>query len=351
MAIFSVNNVKLSGIAACVPKNVISNFDYDQLTKDEKELLVSTTGIAERRIANPGCTTSDLCFTSAEKLISDLDWKKEDIEIVVFVSQSRDYILPSTSIILQEKLGLPKSCIALDISLGCSGYVYGLSVIASLMSTSRIKKGLLLAGDISTLSLNKKDKSAYPLFGDAGTATALSYDDGASSMDFNLQSDGTGADAIIIPDGGVRNPINDESFLERKIDEGIWRTNRNLAIDGLKIFNFSITEVPPHIAELLKQIEKSNDDFDYFVFHQANKLILETIRKLMAVDADKVPYSLAKYGNTSSASIPLTVVTELQNEATSKDLSMIFCGFGVGLSWGTVSVSLDNIVCPDLIEL
>jgi 3-oxoacyl-[acyl-carrier-protein] synthase-3 len=312
MAIFTVKNVRFSGVAACVPKNVISNFDYEQLTEEERALLVSTTGIAERRKADPNCTTSDLCFSAAEKLLADLKWDKDEVEILIFVSQSRDYILPATSIILQEKLGLPKTCIAFDISLGCSGYVYGLSVIASLMSTAKIKKGLLLAGDISTLSLNKKDKSAYPLFGDAGTATALSYDPKCNPMDFNLQSDGSGAEAIIIPDGGVRNPINDDSLVERKIDQGIWRTNRNLAIDGLKIFNFSITEVPPHIAELLKQIKKNNLDFDYFIFHQANKLIIETIRKLMGAELDKVPYSLTKYGNTSNASLNPSKLLALQ---------------------------------------
>ena len=200
MALFSVPNIKIAGISACVPKTSVSNLEYENISLKERELLIKTTGIKERRVADNGVTTSDLCYKAAKKLIEELHWEKEEIEILIFVSQSRDYFLPATAIILQDKLGLPKTTIALDISLGCSGYVNGLSVIASLMTTSKIKKGLLMVGDISTFSLNPKDKSTYPLFGDAGTVTALEYDTKANDLQFNLQSDGSGHETIIIPD-------------------------------------------------------------------------------------------------------------------------------------------------------
>jgi 3-oxoacyl-[acyl-carrier-protein] synthase-3 len=351
MAIFSIPNIKISGISACVPSQKESNYDYDWISEKEQKLLIKTTGIEERRIAKKGVTTSDLCFEAAKKLIEKLNWKKEEIGILIFVSQSRDYFLPATAIILQDRLQLPTSTIAFDISLGCSGYIYGLSVISSLMQSTSTKKALLMVGDISSFSLNKRDKSTYPLFGDAGTVTALELSSGAKEMNFNIQNDGSGHQAIIIPDGGLRNPLTDESFEEKEIDKGIWRTNRDLSLNGLDVFNFSITKVHPHIIDLLTKYNLESSDFDYFVFHQANKLIIETIRKKLKIEPEKVPYSLTKYGNTSSASIALTIVTELQKEVSSKKLSLLLCGFGVGLSWGTVTLELDKIICPDLIEI
>ena len=349
MASFSVPNIKISGIAACTPKNTESNYNYDWLTKQEQNLLVKTTGIENRKVVNDATTTSDLCFDATEKLLTELNWDKEEIGILIFVSQSRDYFLPATAIILQQRLGLNTSTIAFDISLGCSGYVYGLSVVSSLMKNTGSKKALLLAGDVSSFSLNKKDKSTYPLFGDAGTATALELTENVE-MHYSLNSDGSGKDAIIIPDGGLRNPLNDESFIEKEIDKGIWRSNRNLKLEGLDVFNFSITKVHPQIQVLLAEHQIDIDKIDYFVFHQANKLILETIRKKLKIAPEKVPYSLKDYGNTSSASIPLTIVTELNKEVQSNKLSMLLCGFGVGLSWGTVLLTLDNIICPKIIE-
>ncbi|MCB0401880.1 MAG: ketoacyl-ACP synthase III [Flavobacteriales bacterium] len=350
MSRFSVPNIKISGIAACVPKDKESNTDYDWITEKEQNLLIKTTGIEERRIARKGTTTSDLCYAATEKLLRELNWNKEEIGILIFVSQSRDYFLPATAIILQDRLQLTPTTIAFDISLGCSGYVYGLSVISSLMQTTQTKKALLMAGDISSTSLNKRDKSTYPLFGDAGTVTALELTTENQHMDFDLKSDGSGYEAIIIPDGGLRNPITPDSFVEREIEKGIWRCNRDLKLDGLAVFNFSITKVHPQIEHLLSESGKETTDINYFVFHQANKLILETIRKKLKIEPEQVPYSLLKYGNTSSASIPLTIVTELKNEVETQKLSMLFCGFGVGLSWGTVILELDKIKCPEIIE-
>ena len=350
MAIFSIPNIKIAGLSACVPKTSVSNLDYENITLKERELLIKTTGIKERRVADKGVTTSDLCYKAAEKLIEKLNWKKEEIELLIFVSQSRDYFLPATAIILQDKLGLPKTAMALDISLGCSGYVYGLSTIASLMATSKVKKALLLVGDISTFSLNEKDKSTYPLFGDAGTVTALEYDENTPSLEFNLQSDGSGHQAIIIPDGGLRNPLNDDSYKEEKIEQGIVRNKRNLKLNGLDVFNFSLKEVTPNINELFTVYNIKKEDIDYYIFHQANLLMNESIRKKLRIEKEKVPYSLSKYGNTSSASIPLTIVSELNKEVTSAPLNMVLCGFGVGLSWGSVVVSTKNIICPEVIE-
>ncbi len=349
MAIFQVHNINIAGISACVPDDEYDNSNYSWISEKERETLIKVIGVEKKRHAKKGTTTSDLCFVAANNLINELGWERSEIDLLVFVSQSRDYIIPGTSGLLQDRLKLSHTCIAFDVGLGCSGYVYGLSIIGSMMSTGLIKKGLLLTGDISTLNTSYKDKSAFPLFGDAGSATAIELNNKVLPMMFNLQSDGSGYDAIIIPDGGIRNFADKEtSFNYEKINEGIFRNKFNIALDGIKVFNFSLREVKPNINKLLHEFSLTTDDIDYFVFHQANKLMNETIRKQLKLDTCKVPYSLADFGNTSSASIPLTVVAKLSEEVKNQKLTMIFSGFGVGLSWGSVILQTENIICPPL---
>ncbi len=351
MAFFSIQDIAVQGIAAAVPANVKSNWDYELLTESEKKLLIKTTGVEERRMVTPGMATSDLCFAATEKLLEKLKWQKEEIEILIFVSQSTDYYLPATAIILQNRLGLPKSCMAFDIGLGCSGYVYGLSVISAVMKAANLKKGLLLVGDVSTITCSVEDKSTYPLFGDAGTVTALQFEEKAEAITFSLNSDGSGKDAIIIPHGGIRNLASPESFTKEKIADGIVRSKMELALNGLDVFNFSIKEVPNSLNEFFEKTETNAEAYDYFVMHQANKLMNETIRKKAGFSSEKTPYSISKYGNTSSASIPLTIVSELTQEIENSERKLLLAGFGVGLSWGIVSLSLKNVICAEIIEL
>ncbi len=352
MAIFSIPDIRIAGIAASVPKKEVSNRDYELLSEKEQETFIKTVGVEKRRVADAGMATSDLCFEAAESLLAGLEWNAEDIELLIFVSQSRDYLIPATAGILQDRLGLPKSCVALDISLGCSGYVYGLSVMGRMMTGGAIKKGLFLVGDVSTQNTSYKDKSTYPLFGDAGTATALEFKPGASDMSFNLQTDGAGYKAIIIPDGGIRNFASKErSFEYKEISEGIVRNSFHIALDGMEVFNFSLREVAPNIRALLEYAGISLDDIDYFVMHQANKLMNESIRKKLKIEAEKYPYSIGEYGNTSSASIPLTIAHTLGSEIANKELQFLFSGFGVGLSWGSVVLKTDKVFCPEVIEI
>ncbi|MBK7174503.1 MAG: ketoacyl-ACP synthase III [Bacteroidales bacterium] len=350
MALFSIPNVRMAGISAAVPRKEVSNLDYKWVSVKDREMLVKTVGVEKRRVAEEGTATSDLCIASAEKLISELGWDKQEIQLLIFISQSRDYIIPSTSGIIQDKLGLPHSCVAYDIGLGCSGWVYGVSAMVSMMQSTKIKKGLLLVGDISTLTASYRDKSTYPLFGDAATATAFEYDESAPPMHFNLESDGSGFDAIIIPDGGMRNFISKKSFDVVKYGTGIYRNRLQIALNGIEVFNFALREVAPNVKKLLQETSRTTADFDFFVFHQANLLMNETIRKMLKVEKEKVPYTIRKYGNTSSASIPLTIVSELKEQISSSKVRLLTCGFGVGLSWGSVAMELDHVVCPDVIE-
>ena len=348
---FTVSGIKLSGLAVSVPKQKVSNNDYPFATIKEKELFIKTTGIENRRIAPEGLTASDLCFEAAEKLLHETQCVKSEISVLLFITQTPDWIIPPTAIRLQHRLGLPKACIALDINLGCSGYVYGLSVMSSLLKTTGAKKGLLLVGDVSSSVVSEKDKSTSPIFSDAGSATLMDVSDADSVIHFSLHNDGEGYNAIIIPDGGMRSKFTPASVEFQKFSEGIERNKRHLIMNGVDVFNFSLREVAPDAKQLLAYCGKDTKDVDYFVFHQANLLMNEAIRKKLALEPEKVPYSLKDFGNTSSASIPTTLVTKLREQLTNEKLSLLLSGFGVGLSWGTAILETDKIACLPLIEI
>jgi 3-oxoacyl-[acyl-carrier-protein] synthase-3 len=350
LALFINKNVKISGIAATVPKNEIDNLSYDWVPEKERLLFIQTTGVKKRRVADSDICTSDMCHVAAEKLLSELNWKKNEIDILIFVSQSADYYCPSTSVLLQDRLGLSKSTMAFDINLGCSGYVYGLSVISSLLASGAMKKGLLLVGDKSSYSLNPRDKTTFPLFGDAGTATALEFSSG-QSIPFHLQSDGSGKDAIIIPGGGTREPFNYTLLTEEEQEPGIIRHRCNLHLNGMDVFNFSLKEVKPNIETLLQFAEREISSVDFVIMHQANLFMNEAVRKKLKVEKEKVPISIDKFGNTSSASIPLTMVSEISDSLKKGKVKSLLSGFGVGFSWGSALIETENIAVPELIYI
>lgn len=350
MALFTIPNIQLCGLTGCVPKNVEDNTQFPLLSETERNLFIKTVGIRYRRVASQNMTAADLCFTAAEKLLNELKWKREEISLLIFVTQTPDYLIPNTSSILQHKLGLSKHCLAFDVNLGCSGYVYGLSIAGSLLQNMPKGKALLLVGDVSTKTLSQQDKSTAPLFSDAGTATALQFAAG-HQIDFNLQTDGNEFDNIIIPDGGFRNRVSPQSFEVKEYEGGIFRNSLTMKLDGLKIFNFALREIAPNIQQLLSEKDIYQPGIDYFVFHQANLLMLESVRNKLKLERDKVPYSLHDYGNTSSASIPITLITQLRQQLSKQKLNLILSGFGVGLSWGTAYLTTEKIVCSELSEI
>jgi 3-oxoacyl-[acyl-carrier-protein] synthase-3 len=353
MAFQENKNVKIVGISACVPKNIEDNRELALLgdQNDIKKFIDSTGIICRRTVSNKKICTSDLCFEAAQKLIEELKWDRNDIDCLILVTQTPDYLLPSTACILQGRLGLSKDCFAMEISQGCSGWVYGLSTITSLLSSGNMKRALLLVGDTVTVTKSKKDKSTYPLFGDAGTATAIEFESKNEGMIFNTGTDGDKYECIIIRDGGFRNPFTSESLVVKEQEPGIFRNNLQSFLHGQNVFIFGISRVPKSIKALLEKYELDKNEIDFFVFHQANLLMTEQIRKKIKIESEKVPYSLDEFGNTSSASIPLTIVTRLGDKLKKGDHKLLACGFGVGLSWGTVVFNTSNLVCPELIEI
>ena len=351
MAYLSYPHVRVAGMAACVPKEVDSNWQSRLIPDEGREAFIASIGIQEKRIAPDGVCSSDLCLHAAEGLLAALGWERNDVGTLIFVSQTPDYILPATACVLQERLGLSTECLAYDVSMGCSGWVYGMAAAAPLVSTGNVGKALLLVGDLGTRTNSPRNKSDFPLFGDAGTCTALEYDEQSVGFRLHLATDGSGKDAILIPDGGYRNPVTAESLEYRDYGDGQVCTGLHARMDGMSVFSFAISKAPKSVRGLCERFGINMEAVDCFTFHQANKLITDNIRKKLKLDEAKCPSSMAHFGNTSCATIPLTLVTQRQRELTTSVMKHIGCAFGVGLSWGSVYFETDHIVVPDLIEI
>ncbi|MDF3822167.1 ketoacyl-ACP synthase III [Leptospira sp. 96542] len=343
-----VAGVAIRAVASAVPTRVARTAGYTYLTPDERSRFQKATGIAERRIVHAGQCASDLCMVAAQTALERLGWARDSIGALVLITQTGDQPVPATSIGIQHKLGLAQTCLAFDVNLGCSSYPYGLAIMTSLMRTLGITRSLLLIGDVSSLTCAENDKSAWPLFGDAGSATALELDDGAAPMYFDLMSDGEGKEAIIIRSGGLASrhpPGNGPVELEADRD-GVERRPDNLILRGADIFGFAISKVPPSIQRVLAAAGKPSDQIDFLVLHQANKMINDTIAKKTGFGADKLPTSIERFGNTSSASIPVTLCSNAERFAD-RETAVVTCGFGVGLSWGSAVLTLPaGVVIP-----
>lgn len=343
----NIADIQVSGSVSCVPKTIISNTENTLFGSTEEALkFVQMTGVEEKRHLESGVLVSDLCYEAAEVLIKKLAWDKDEIGVLIMITQTPDYLLPNTAIILQNRLGLSNNTACFDIPLGCSGFVYGASVISSILTSLGFKKGILLVGDSSSLLAPKDDKTLSPLFGDAGCATAFEFKKG-KNINFKLWTDGSKFESIIIPDGGYRNMFSEKSLHIIEDADGNKRTSVNPKMNGTNVFTFGISQVPRVIKSFLKQLNKEVSDIDYFLFHQANKFMLEMIRKKIKLESTQVPYSIIKYGNTSSASIPLTL-SLLGDGAKNKKIAM--CGFGVGLSIGCGYFEIGNQFINELIE-
>ena len=353
MAFLEVKNVEIKGIATCVPTQVKVAKEQPYFTEVEAENFTNVTGVVSSHLVPQGMTVSDLCQEAAEKLLVEAEWEKDTIDLVMFVSTSRDfYICPNTSNILQDKLGLRTDCIALDLPFACSGYVYGLSVAGMMMQGGQIKRALLLVGEQTSANQSHLDKTVWSLHGDAGSATLLEFNPEVKHpMQFNLGGDGSGWEAIICREVGVRYPTTAESLEIKKYDEGIERNGMQCSMDGMSVFSFAITRPGKCMKELAEHFDFSLSDISYLLIHQANKMIDEKIRKKLKIAEEKVPYSMANYGNTSSCTIPITMTSQIREKLEAGVNELVMCGFGSGLSWGAARVFTDKIICLPVIEI
>ncbi len=350
MAFIKIKNVRICGISACAPKHVESNMNIPVFNDGEAERVIAQTGIHQKHTVEDGnMLASDMCLVACEKLINELGWNKDTIDILGFVSLSADYLEPPTACILQDRLGLSENCMTVDINQGCSGWVNGLATLSSLVMTGSVKRALLLNGDTSSLLNSPYDKEARPLFGDAGVATALEYDESASEMKFNFGTKGKDFEAILRKYGGLRYPITAGSLEFKQIAEHIVRRDVDCTMDGMSVFSFGMSTAPKSINLLCDTYNIDKDSIDYFLMHQANQYMNEKIRKKLKIPKEKTPYCLSEYGNTSSASIPLTIVTQCREQFESRNLKILATAFGVGLAWGSVYFETNKISCPQIV--
>lgn len=344
------DDIGISGLAAAVPQRVVDNLEPpENFTVEEAEQFVKLTGIRYRRHAKPDTCASDLCWAAAERLIRELDVDRGSVDVLLFVSHTPDHRKPATSLLLQHRLGLENAA-ALDVNLGCSGYVYGLFTAYSMLSNPGVGRVLLLNGETLSRSISQKDKATGLIFGDAGAATLVERRKGFGRSSFSLRSDGARAGLIIAPAGGYRRPSSPETLLQRRFEDGSIRSEEQTVMDGAGVFNFILTDVHQDLAGIMRQTGETPESIDYFVLHQANRFAMEHIRRKLRIPPDKVPYSLDEFGNTSGASIPITLVTRLQQTLRERTSRVLLSGYGVGLSWGSVVLELGPAHVCDLME-
>jgi 3-oxoacyl-[acyl-carrier-protein] synthase-3 len=349
MAFFKFHDIKISAVAAAVPKTVVNVDSFgDSFGKEYVEKFKESTGICQFRKTKEHQTASDLCFVAADKILNDKNIERSEIGALVFIAHSTDYRRPATACVLHKRLGLNKDCVAFDINLGCSAFVYGIQSVCSLMQSSDIGKALVLVGESLTKMTNPKDQSVCMLFGDGGSAILLEKAECVPEIRGILKTDGSGYQDIIAPAGGFRNmDATHEDFVWK---DGNTRNLYNTVMRGDNVFSFTISAVPRTIKEFLTKTETSVDDYECFAFHQANKFITGMLAKKLKVDMAKFPICLDRFGNTSAPAIPLTICDKYGNDNVSRKIKFLMCGFGVGLSWGVCSAEIDVADIYPIIE-
>lgn len=324
----------ITGLAYYLPENIEEN---------AKNRLTRKTGIYKRHITGADVIASDLAVQAANNLFKQ-GVQKEKAEMLLYCTQSPDYPLPTTACILQARLGLNKSCGALDYNLGCSGYIYGLSLAKGLIESGQVKNVLLVTSETYSKYIDPRDNSTKPLFGDGATATFVEGFETADSglTGFVLGTDGTGFRKLIVPVGGMVHPAAKTKMVEEADEYGNQRTNWNLYMDGSAISDFALDVVPDTMNQILKKTNRIKEDIGYYVFHQANKFMLEYLQ--MKCDLMGYPFwnNVAEYGNTVSSSIPLALNDMLHSETPNNPLVMAI-GFGVGLSWAGCLIDVSKI--------
>lgn len=335
------HNIRISGISCALPTEHIVNLkEYSERFGEETVRKNSSlTGIHESYVCGKYQTVSDLCFEAAKKLLNEKNINPQSIDVLLFCSYNRDYIGPSTCYVLQYRLGLPMDCIAMDIPIGCSGFVCGLHTIASLLSCSSANRGLLLIGDSTLTYTSSLDKNRM-LFGDAGAAILVDKDEDSQVVRCSIRNDGGRYKAIITP-GGADRALETASRERVLHEDGSIRSDFDTKMNGMEVFNFAITDVPKLILEFMKEYGYKPEDFDYLFLHQANLFIIKHLAKKVKFPMEKVPLSLDRYGNSSGTTIPVTICDAFAGKEP-RHIHALMSGFGVGLSWGVSTIDFDT---------
>jgi len=344
--------VRIRGIAGAVPSTRVDNLrDHRFCSEEDRRKIVELTKVKGYRKAPASVCASDLCQAAAGALLGGLGQTPDGIDAIVFVSMTPDYRVPSTACLLQDRLGCPVTTAAYDVNMGCSGFVVGLYNACSLVTGAGLRRVLLLAGDTQTKLCHDEDKNVVFILADGGTATLLEADPTADDVVIELLTDGRRFDSLYVPAGGFRRPSDEATREVRKRPDGGMRSDEHLFMNGMEIFKFSATDVVKTLSGFMAAGDLSPEVVDGLFLHQANHFMNEKIARKLRFPAEKVPYTIEFYGNTGSASIPLTMAHHYASAGGAGRRRVIMCGFGVGLSWGVASATLDDVFAPPVVEV
>jgi 3-oxoacyl-[acyl-carrier-protein] synthase III len=345
---------RISSVVSVVPRQEYA-FDDEypnyRLTEEKARRFKKMMGVDRHRIAPPEVCSSDLCQTAVEHLIARGVLKKEEIGALILVTQTPDYFFPPTSNVLQGKLGLDHDVICLDINQGCAGFLTGLMQAFLLLDLPEMKKVLLLNGDTASKQLSKFNRVSYPLAGDAGSATVIERSADANPVYMTLKMDGSRHTALMVPAGAYRTPSSDETRREVEIEDGVRRSLEHVHMDGAAVFSFTMKEVPPQIEEVLTYAGETRDSIDAFLFHQPNEFILTQLADKMMISREKLPSNIVGiYGNCSSVSIPLNMAHNYGERLMHDSMRVCFSGFGVGLAWSSMVMTVGPLELCSVLE-
>lgn len=335
-----LRHARIVDVEYALPERLLTN---DQLAAEftdwTAEKILAKTGIRERHVAAEGEYASDLAVAAGNRLLERCAVRREEIDYLIYCTQSPDYLLPTTACLLQERLRLGTQCGALDVNLGCSGYIYALGLAAGLVQSGQATRLLLITADTYSRYIHPQDKSVRTLFGDAAAATLIEASDSGdpSIGPFVYGTDGRGAANLIVPSGGLRQPRDPAATLVRD-ESGNARTVNDLFMNGAEIFNFTLRIVPDTVNRLLAKAGLRQEEVDLFIFHQANQFMLDHLRKKLKVPEDRFWVSMSDVGNTVSCTIPIALKRALEAGKVRPGMTLMFVGFGVGYSWGSTLV-------------
>lgn len=350
MGLIKFNNVGIKVISATVPRNIVKTKSLTQYYSEESiDKFIAATGVEERRFIDKDKCASDLCYQSACQIFDETEIKPDDIDALFFISQTADYKIPGTSIIMQNKLGLKKSTIVYDINMSCSGFIHGLLMAYSFLQLPEIKNIMVMVGDTLSKMTSLQDKSTGLLLGDAGTVSVIGKGEQFGESYFSMCTDGSNIESVIIPAGGSRIMSSEETLKPTRYEDGSIRNLEQVIMVGTDVFSFAISELPKDIKRLLAFANRTIDDIDLYAFHQANNFMTGFVAKKVKANPEKLLRSIHKYGNTAGTSIPLCMV-ENRNKIKGGS-SILMNAIGAGFAYGTVLINIADCKILELGEL
>jgi 3-oxoacyl-[acyl-carrier-protein] synthase-3 len=344
----------ISGVLTILPskeiyfEDEINNYNF---TRERSLKLKSAMGFNKRRIVEEGTCVSDLCVFGLKYLFDQEKLDKDDIDAIILVTQTPDYILPPTSNIIQGQLGLKHDVICLDINQGCAGYVIGLTQAFMLLEQKNISKVVLLNADVLSSKVSKNDRNSNPLIGDGASITIVEKSSQAEDTNIVIKMNGDGAFSLQIPAGGARLPVSEKTGILNQDANGNLRSLNHLVMKGDEVFNFVQNEVPPLIDNLLRLNSINKDEIDYYIFHQPNKFMLHKLADKMGVPREKMPANIVEnFGNSSGVTIPTAICFNIGGKLLTNDYKLCLSGFGVGLTWAAMTINMGKLSFCEIID-